>query len=188
MLSGATFDLNGTTQTIGSLQGGGSVSIASGALNTGGNNALTLFAGFMSGAGSFTKAGTGTMTFSGAQGYTGATTIAAGTLRFDPGGSLSSLSAVNVLSGATFDLNNTTQTIGSLGGAGSVLMGAGSLTAGGNNGSTTFTGVLSGSASFNKACSPWAAPIPSPVRRRSALERCDSTSADGSREHRQSTS
>jgi fibronectin-binding autotransporter adhesin len=150
VLSGATFDLNGTTQTIGSLEGGGNVVLGNGALTAGGNNTSTLFAGLISGTGSFAKVGTGTMTLNGAHAYTGATTVAEGTLRFDPGGSLSGATPVSVLSGATLDLNNTTQIVGSLAGAGSVVMGAGSLTAGGNNTSTLYSGTMSGPGSFVK--------------------------------------
>ena len=109
------------------------------------------YAGAISGTGSVSKNGTGTVTFSGANTYTGATNINAGTLRMGIANALSSATAVTVASGATFDLNSFNQTIGSLAGAGNVTLGSAALTAGGNNGDTTFSGVMSGTGSFTKA-------------------------------------
>lgn len=73
-------DLNGRHDTIGPLAGGGTVSLGSGTLSAGGNNASTAYGGVISGAGGLTKIGTGTLTLSGTNSYTGATTIDAGTL------------------------------------------------------------------------------------------------------------
>jgi autotransporter-associated beta strand protein len=55
-------------------------------------------------------------------------------------------------SGAALDLNNQTQTIGSLAGiaGSSVLLGSGLLTTGGNNTSTTFAGSISGTGGIVK--------------------------------------
>jgi fibronectin-binding autotransporter adhesin len=69
------------------------------------------------------------------------------------GGTLPSATNVNITgSGATLDLNNYSQTIGSLSGvAGSnVLLGSATLTLGGNNTSTTFSGAISGSGGIAK--------------------------------------
>jgi autotransporter-associated beta strand protein len=151
VLSGATLDLNDTTQTLGALTGGGDVLLGSGTLLAGASNASTTFAGAISGTGSFVKLGTGTMTLTGAaNSYTGATTISSGVLQLAGSGRLPLLTAVTVANGAVLDVNNTTQTIGSLAGGGNVLLGAGALAAGGNNASTTFAGVLSGTGSFAK--------------------------------------
>ena len=71
-------------------------------------------------------------------------------------GSLPSATAVVMSSNTTFDLNNYSTTIGSLADADGnptghqVLLGAGSLTLGGNGTSTTFSGVISGSGGINK--------------------------------------
>jgi autotransporter-associated beta strand protein len=151
VLNGATLNVNGTTQTVGSLAGAGSVLLGTGALTVGGDNSATVFSGVVSGAGSLTKAGTGAMALAGANTFTGATTVAGGTLRFDVGGSLSGATAVSVLGGATLDLNDTAQTIGSLAGIGNVLLGSGALTTGTNNTSTNFAGVVSGTGAFDKA-------------------------------------
>ncbi len=56
-------------------------------------------------------------------------------------------------SGATFDINSNTQAVASLSGVAgtNILLGFGSLTAGSDNTSTTYSGVISGSGSLVKA-------------------------------------
>ena len=56
----------------------------------------------------------------------------------------SSSSTFSVSSGATLDLNSISQTIGSLAGNGNVTLGSATLTTGGNDASTTFSGTISG--------------------------------------------
>src|SRR5438034_184695 len=105
----------------------------------------TITGGIIAGASPLTKAGTGTLIVSGANTYTGATAISAGTLQLGATNAVPSGSAVTVSGGATFDLRGFSDGIGSLAGAGTVTSGAAggvTLTAGGNNGSTTFSGVI----------------------------------------------
>ncbi len=112
--------------------------------------------GIFSGAGNLNKTGTGTFVLGGANTYTGATNISAGTLKEGTANVITDTSAVTVASGATYDLNSFSETVGSLAGGGTVTSGvAGSLalTAGGDNTSTLFSGVLqngSGTISFTK--------------------------------------
>ncbi|MFC2102135.1 autotransporter-associated beta strand repeat-containing protein, partial [Bacteroidota bacterium] len=92
---------------------------------------------------SVTKAGDGTWIVSGANTYTGATTISAGTLKLGAAGVISDLSAVSVT--GTLDLNGNNETIGSLAGAGTVTSSASgtlTLTTGGDGTSTTFSGII----------------------------------------------
>ena len=56
-----------------------------------------------------------------------------------------------MVGGATFNLNNFAETIGSLTGAGNVTLGTGTLTAGGDNTATTYSGVMSGTGGLTKA-------------------------------------
>lgn len=151
--AGATFDLTAANQTLGSLAGVAGTSVVNdGALTVGANNTSTTFAGVISGAGGFTKAGNGVLTLSGANTYAGSTTINAGTVRLS-GGTLPSTTALNLTtSGATLNLNGNSQIVGSLTGAtGSVVaLGSGSLTTGSDNATTFFAGNITGTGSLTK--------------------------------------
>jgi autotransporter-associated beta strand protein len=69
------------TMPIGSLAGNGMVLLAGHTLSVGNNNLSTTFAGIIQESGGLTKAGTGTLTLTGANTYSGPTTVTAGTLR-----------------------------------------------------------------------------------------------------------
>jgi autotransporter-associated beta strand protein len=73
-----TFDGNGFSETVGSLEGSGSVTNFN-ALIAGGDDSSTTFSGTLSG-GSLTKAGTGTMTLTGNNSYSGGTIVLGGKL------------------------------------------------------------------------------------------------------------
>jgi autotransporter-associated beta strand protein len=119
-----------------------------GTFDTNGNNAT--LAGTISGTGGLTKIGAGTLTLSGPSTYTGATNVNAGTLQAGVANAFTPLSAFTVASGATLDLNNFDQAVGSLAGAGAVTLGAATLFTGGDNTSTTFSGTISGSGGLIK--------------------------------------
>ena len=79
--TGGLLDLNGWFDTFGSLTGAGNVSLGSGgSVVVGGDNTSTTFSGIISGAGTFTKQGSGVMTLSGANTCTGAALVRGGTL------------------------------------------------------------------------------------------------------------
>ena len=91
------------------------------------------------------------MTLGATNTYSGPTTVSAGTLTANTGGAFSSNSAFVVPSGGTLNLAGFSQSIQSLsdgGGAGGSVtignVGAGTLTLGADNTSTTFSGVISG--------------------------------------------
>ncbi len=86
------------------------------------------------------KSGAGVLTLSGANTYTGSTTVNAGTLQLGADNVLSNSTAVTIASGATVDLNAHSDTVGSLAGSGAIALGGGTLMVGANNGSTTFSG------------------------------------------------
>jgi autotransporter-associated beta strand protein len=123
--------------------------LGGGTLDTAGTADITV-ASSISGAGALTKMGTGTLTLSAVNTYTGATDVEQGTLRTSIANAFNALGAMNVASGATLDLNGLSQTIGSLSGAGSVTMGNATLATGGNGNSTLFSGVISGAGSLAK--------------------------------------
>ncbi|HXV12057.1 MAG TPA: autotransporter-associated beta strand repeat-containing protein [Burkholderiales bacterium] len=157
-VAGGTLDLNGATETIGSLAGTSAVTLGAGTLVAGGNDASTTYSGVMSGAGTLTKEGTGTLTLAGNNSYTGATNVIGGTLALGNSNRISNASAVTVVAGATFDLAGFSETVGSIAGAGTITTtaGAGTITlnVGGDGTSTTFSGVIenpSGTLALTKA-------------------------------------
>ena len=90
-----------------------------------------------------TKSGAGTLTLSGNNTYSGATTVSAGTLQAASATALSANSDFTV--GSTLDLNGFSNSIGSLAGSGTITNSGAApatLSAGGDNTSTTFSGVL----------------------------------------------
>lgn len=104
----------------------------------------------------FTKAGTGGVTFSGANTYSGATRIEAGILTAGAVNAFSAKSAVTLLDVASAGLNlaGFNQTIASLSGGGAtggnVVLGGATLTTGGNNSTTTYGGIISGTGGLTK--------------------------------------
>jgi autotransporter-associated beta strand protein len=109
IITGSRFDMSGLTDggmTAGSIAGGGNLFLGGNALTVGSNNLSTIVSGVFSDGGisggtggSLIKVGLGTLTLSGSNTYTGATTINAGTLEVD--GSVAPSSGVTVNSGAT---------------------------------------------------------------------------------------
>jgi autotransporter-associated beta strand protein len=107
------------TMPIGSLAGNGMVLLASHTLSVGNNNLSTTFAGVIQESGGLTKAGTGTLTLTGANTYSGPTTVTAGMLR------------VNNSTGSGTGSGPVKIQAGTLGGTGTI---AGPVTIGTGNG------------------------------------------------------
>ena len=81
--------------------------------------------GAIAGAGALTKNGVGTLILGGANTYTGATSVTAGTLRAGAANRFSSASAHSVAAGATLDTGGFSQTVAALANSGTVsLLGA----------------------------------------------------------------
>ena len=78
--SGASLSLGGS-ESIGSLAGGFNVALGSGTFTTGNDNTSTTYAGVLSGSGGLTKAGSGMLSLTGSNTYTGVTTLSAGELK-----------------------------------------------------------------------------------------------------------
>lgn len=152
----AILDLASSSETIGSLAGGGTVTLGAGTLTAGGNNASTTFSGAISGSGGVTKLGSGILTLSGTNSFTGATTISAGTLRIGSSTALSSSTAVSLSNsaGTSLDLAGVSTGIGSISGGGAagggVTLGGGKLSVGFNGTSTAYSGIISGAGSLEK--------------------------------------
>jgi autotransporter-associated beta strand protein len=146
------------SQTIAGLAGSGRVLLGADGIATltvGGNNASTTFSGTIEQAGNLAKEGTGTLTLSGENGYTGTTTVNAGTLAIAGGGSVGSSSSVTLANaGTVFDIaaaSGATQARNLAGVGGSaVQLGANDLAATYSS-DTTFSGGISGSGNFIKS-------------------------------------
>jgi autotransporter-associated beta strand protein len=109
--TGATLDLNGFNSTIGSLSGSGTV-LNNGStpamLTVGNNNTSTLFSGVIEDGASLQliKSGTGILTLTGTNTYTGGTTINSGTLQLGNGGTTGSVTG-NVIDNAILAFNRS---------------------------------------------------------------------------------
>jgi fibronectin-binding autotransporter adhesin len=152
ILTGTDTYTGGTTITAGTLQignGGTAGSIIGNVIDNGTlaldrSDAVT-FPGAIGGAGGLTQLGTGVLTLSGANSYSGPTLVSAGTLRAGGAGAFANMSAFTVMGAGTLDLNGFNETIGSLAGAGTVSNAgatAAVLTTGNDNLSTLFAGVI----------------------------------------------
>ena len=122
------------------------------------SSTLTISGGSAATNGALIKSGSGTLVFGGANLYTGATNISDGVLKLGAAERISNASALIVTIGANFDLAGFSETVGSIAGEGTISSTAAGnpiLTAGGDNTSTTFGGLIqNGSAttvSFTKA-------------------------------------
>ncbi len=90
-----------TSATLGGLKGSRNLSLsnttpAAVAVSVGNNNQSTTYSGVLSGLGSVNKIGTGTLTLTNANTYSGATNVSGGTLELATGGSLAGTSSVTV--------------------------------------------------------------------------------------------
>ena len=151
---------SGTLVINGGIGGSGNNLTLTGAGNTTISSAIT------TGTGVVTLNGTGTMTFSGANTYTGMTTVNSGILNLSTtaidGGLTVNGGTVNdnassqfasssnlVVNGGVFNLGSQAETISNLSGTagGTVALGTGTLTLGGT-GATTFGGLITGSGTL----------------------------------------
>ena len=165
---GTKLQLNGNSVTIGALATNatpGTVVVenanAGAATLTINQASSTTFAGVLqngTGGGvlSITKQGTGTLTLSGTNLFTGTTTVSDGTLALANGAAIADTAAVflaNVTNACLLLYAN--ETIGSLAGGGSnggnVNLQSYTLTTGGANTDTTYSGVISGTGALIKA-------------------------------------
>ena len=149
------------TLDAGTLQAGGAYTIANAvALNAGGGtidsngNVFTLSGTIANGdatTGVLTiidsAAANGVVVVAGAGAYSGATLVQSGTLRAGAANAFSAASDYTVT--GTLDLDNFSNTIGSLSGSGQVMLGSGTLTVG-DGVATTFSGSIGGTGGLIK--------------------------------------
>ena len=107
----------------------------------------------MSGPGGVDKFGVGTANFSGGGvvTYLGPTNIFVGAVGGTDLNALSPNSAFTLSAGTALNLNGFNQVIASLAGTGgTVALGAGTLTTGGNDTTTTYAGIITGTGGLTK--------------------------------------
>ena len=154
-----TVDLNGFDQTVMGLvtlvpgQQSGDILLTDATLTLGGDSShffISVFEGNISGTGGVIKEGAYDQRLGGSNTYAGATTINQGSIIANSTNAFSANSAHVVAAGAALHLDDRDQEIGSLAGGGDVDLGLATLTVGGDDTSTTFSGVMSGNGGFDK--------------------------------------
>ncbi|NBV85243.1 MAG: hypothetical protein EBS01_03015, partial [Verrucomicrobia bacterium] len=155
-VSGGTIAFTGISSgTFGSLAGDRALALPSNfGLTVGGDQSSSVYSGSVSGSGaSLTKVGSGAFTLSGENSYSGVTEVQGGLLRVSNKKALSQ-STLNLISGAGAVVFSTSEVfLGGLSGSGSLNITDGRrFIVGGNNLSTTYSGVLTGATGvFEKA-------------------------------------
>ncbi len=144
LYTGATLELVDGSQALASLTGdGGTLKLNANTLTIGSDTTGGAFAGSITGTGGLTKVGSLTAWLVGTNTFTGPVHVVAGKLFLQNGSALADSVAVTIDAGTELVLRSS-ETIGSLAGAGNVIGAGGGyvLTTGGNNASTTFSGAL----------------------------------------------
>jgi autotransporter-associated beta strand protein len=146
MLYGATVS-GGTTTFSGT---GGHTLFSNGTLQLGLYGVtISTAIGESGGSYSFTKTGSGLLTLSAANTYTGSTIVGEGTVALSGSGRLADASLLVVSNGATMNFAGISDTIRGMSGAGSVTLGSGTLTSS-NTATDTFSGSVTGTGAFVK--------------------------------------
>lgn len=145
------FALNDFDAEMGSLAGAGDVQLGSATLTIGANDSDTSFSGVISGTGGTVKSGSGNMTISSEQTYTGGTHIQGGTITQATDNVLYDTSVLTINSGTIFDVNDLTARANSVQGSGTLDIGSGTFNyTGQDDADYTFAGNITGSGTLNK--------------------------------------
>src|SRR5690606_23762084 len=143
---GARITLNGGTLAVtGATTIDNEINVSS--ASTINNTANATLSGVISGSGALTKSGTATLSLTGTNTHTGAVSIAAGSLSVAGGNAIGNSSAVIMAPGTVLTLADGNETIGSLSGMGTAVLGANHHNVANSN-NNTGAGVTSGTEGF----------------------------------------
>jgi autotransporter-associated beta strand protein len=138
-----------TLQTSASMASSKNISLVDdGTFDTNGFNST--WSGVIDGSSAFTKIGSGSLTLTGANTYTGLTDIINGSVVVGADDTLFTSGAVSVESGGALILGGYDQTVGSLTGSGGVSLEAGTLTID-NGADDSFSGIIGGTGFLAKS-------------------------------------
>jgi len=148
-----TIGENGVLYQVSTFTSSGAFDLSGTDMNT--RLGATLTSG-ITGTGNLTFSGPGTLTLNAANGYTGATSISAGTLAIGAAGSIANTSGVAIASGATFDVSaasgfaiGSSQTLSGVGTVAGAISIAGTHSPGTSPGLQTFDSNLTYSSGAN---------------------------------------
>lgn len=142
LLTTATFSIDDSNRGITLAPGGGTIETSTGTLTV---------ATVISGTGELAKAGSGTLSLTAANTFTGETVISAGTLTLGNVNALQNSTLVTGSGSVSFGASGTnTYNLGGLRGSGAISLGANTLSIGSNNIATVYSGVLSGTGGLIK--------------------------------------
>lgn len=146
---GAILKIDGTI-TLNSYRGIELTGTGQGQIEVTAGNTLT-YSGIISGSSTagLVKIGTGDLLLGGTNTFSGELRISAGRLLLNGGTVIKDTVAVTVDSGATFKLNNYSEIVGNIAGAGLIELGAGTLTFGDAT-NTSFSGNITGTGAIIK--------------------------------------
>ena len=100
-----------------------------------------------------TKNGAGVLTLKGSNTFSGSLIVTAGTVNIDGDDRFNGISGLSLAAGSTLDLNDFSDSLGVLSGAGTVTfgtIGGGTLTVGAKNTNSVFSGIITGAGDFVK--------------------------------------